>query len=345
MPSESERIQAYRRTVTIIVVIIVLILAYMIIQPFLIAIISAAVLAYLFYPAYKFFIKHLPKFLPRETIAAVVVCLIIILIVLIPMGSITGLLTKEIRSGYSLVQKMMLSREFRFDLPPVISRYVGDISQYKDQIATFGTQLIGWLQGVIKGIPYFLLNIFITIFSVYYFLKGGKGFYESLKEFFPLPEKRYKEVFSRFDELARGMVMGQIVVGILHGLLAWLAYTFLGISNPALWAFLTAIISIIPVLGAGLVWGPIAIFLLITGASTGLAWKGLALFIYGLAVMSMLDNILKPKIIGDRSHIHPLVILFGVLGGIQLLGLPGILIGPLVLALLDVVLSIFREVV
>ncbi|MFC1571254.1 AI-2E family transporter [Candidatus Margulisiibacteriota bacterium] len=345
MPTETERLQAYRRTMTIIVVVVVLILAYLIIQPFLVAIIAAAVLAYLFYPLYKYLVEHMPQFLPRETLSAIIVCLIIIIIVLVPMGSITGLLTKEIRSGYIFIQRVLSRPDFRIDLPPLVSRYVGDISQYKTQIADFGGQVIGWLQGVIKGIPNFLLSIFITIFSVYFFLKGGKNINGFLQDFFPLPQGRYKEIFSRFEELARGMVMGQIVVGVVHGFLAWAAYSFLGISNPVLWAFLTAIISIIPVLGAGLVWAPIAIYLLVVGYSAGFAWKGVALLAYGLLVMSMLDNVLKPKIIGDRAHIHPLVILFGILGGIQLIGLPGILIGPLVLALLDVVLGIFREVI
>jgi predicted PurR-regulated permease PerM len=117
------------------------------------------------------------------------------------------------------------------------------------------------------------------------------------------------------------------------------------VPSPVLWAFLTAIISIIPVLGAGLVWFPVALYLFISGLVAGTYWKGIVLFVYGLLVLSTIDNVLKPKIIGERSRIHPLVILFGILGGIQLIGIPGIIIGPLVLGLVDVVMGIFREVV
>lgn len=345
MPREEERLLAYRRTMTIIAVVVVLVLAFMIIRPFLIAIISAAVLAYLFYPIYKYLLKYMPGFLPRETVAALVTCLLIILIVLIPMVSITGLLTNEIRNGYLFFQKIVTSPEFKFDLPPLISQRLGDISQYKEQIANFGGQLIGWLQAVVTVIPNVVLNIFITIFSVYFFLKGGKNIYNFLQDFFPLSESRYKQIFSRFDDLSRGMILGQIVVGIIHGFLAWAAYAVLGVPNPVLWAFLTAIISIIPVLGASLVWFPIAVYLFISGYAAGAYWKGIALFTYGLLLMSAIDNILKPKIIGERSRIHPLIILFGILGGIQLIGLPGIIIGPLVLGLFDIVMEIFREVV
>ena len=345
MLGADDRLKAYRRTVIIIAVVIFLFLAFMIIRPFLIAIIGAAVLAYLFYPFYKFLLKYMPRFLPRETCSALITCLLIILIVLIPMGSITGLLSAEITSGYRFLSRTLASPDFTIDLPPAIARYVGDISQYNQQAANFGIQVVGWLQQVVRGIPNVFLSIFITIISVYFFLKGGHDLYSFFQEFFPLSEARYKEILARLDELSHGMLLGQIVVGVIHGILAWTAYSVLGIANPVLWAFITAIVSIIPVLGAGLVWGPIALFLIVTGMATGAYWKGIALFVYGLFIMSAIDNVLKPKIIGERSRIHPLIILFGILGGIQFLGLPGIIIGPLILGLFDVVMSIFREVI
>ncbi|MBU0671916.1 MAG: AI-2E family transporter [Candidatus Margulisbacteria bacterium] len=205
--------------------------------------------------------------------------------------------------------------------------------------------MIGWLQHVAKAIPNVFFTIFLTIFSIYFFLKGAKSIYAFFQDFFPLPAGRYKQILERLDDLSRGMIMGQIVVGIIHGFLAWFAYALLGVPNPVLWAFLTAIISIIPVLGASLVWFPVAVYLFLSGLAVGGYWKGVVLFFYGLLLMSTIDNVLKPKIIGQRSRIHPLVILFGILGGIQLIGLPGIIFGPLVLGLLDVVMSIFREVV
>ncbi|MFH1683522.1 MAG: AI-2E family transporter [Candidatus Margulisiibacteriota bacterium] len=345
MSKTDSRLETYRRTVVIIAVVIFLVLAFMIIRPFLIALIGAATLAYLFYPFYKFLLKYMPKFLPGETFAALITCLVIVLIVLIPMGSITGLLATEIREGYIYLQSVVSSPEFSFNLPPEITKLIGDPSQYNQQIADFGVQVVRWMQNIVKGIPNVVLSIFITIISIYFFLKGGKDLYQFFKESFPLSENRYKEILSRLDDLSRGLLLGQIMVGFIHGFLAWGAYAFLGVPNPVLWAFITAIISIIPVLGAGLVWFPVAVYLYISGYAVGDSWKGIALFTYGLLIMSTIDNILKPKIIGDHSRVHPLIILFGILGGIQFLGLPGIIIGPLILGLFDVVLSIFREVV
>ncbi len=336
---------AYRRTIAIFAVVIILVLAFMIIRPFSVAIISAAVLAYLFYPVYKYLLKYLPRPLPKETLSAMLVCLLIILIVLIPVIFITALLTQEVRHVYQYVEKIVKAPEFRIELPPQISQRIGDISHYKEPIANFAGQLIGWLQSVLRGIPNVVLSIFLTIFSVYFFLKGGKNINNFIQDFFPLPEGRFKQIATRFDDLTRGMILGQIVVGVIQGFLAWAGFVVLGVASPVLWAFLTAIISIIPLLGAALVWFPIAVYLFIGGLAVGTYWKGIVLLVYGMLVISTVDNVLKPKIVGDRARIHPLVILFGILGGIQLIGIPGILIGPLVLALLDVVMEIFREVV
>jgi predicted PurR-regulated permease PerM len=345
MSQQEERLQAYRRTITIISIVIVLYLSFLIIRPFLVAIAGAAVLAYLFYPVYKYFRKIAPSKKFKESIAAIITVLLIILIVLIPMAIITGLLANEARSGYLYLQTVLRRPDITIELPPFISERIGDISNYVQPLVNIASQFIGWVQRMVISIPGTFLNIFITIFSIYFFLKGGSNIYNFLQDFFPLPTGRYKQIFSRTDDLIRGILLGQIVVGIIHGFLAWGAYSFLGVASPVLWAFITAIISILPVLGAGLVWFPIAVYLFISGLVLGTYWKGIALLIYGLFVMTAIDNVLKPKIMGESSRIHPLIILFGILGGIQFLGLPGIIIGPMILALFDVMLGIFREVI
>jgi predicted PurR-regulated permease PerM len=110
-----------------------------------------------------------------------------------------------------------------------------------------------------------------------------------------------------------------------------------------LWGTLTAIISIVPLLGAVIVWLPIVAYLAILGSINGEYWRAITLFIYGVSVVSAIDNILKPKIIGQRANIHPLIILLGILGGIQLFGIPGLLIGPLILTIFDIVIEIYKE--
>lgn len=357
MAKKEERLLAYRRTIAIIAVVIIMVLAFLIIRPFLVAIISAMVLAYLFYPVYKWLAAHIPHPLPKESLASALTCLLIILIIVIPLVAITTVLTTELRNGYIYLQEVVNLPGYGFDLPsigeasapvyvPFLDNLGLNISQFREPIINFAGQVIRWIQGILVKIPTLFFSLFITIFSVYFFLKSARNMIRFMTNFFPLPKGKYNEIFTRFDDLSRGMINGQIVVGMIQGGLAWTGFIILGVPNPVLWGVLTAIISIIPLLGAALVWFPIAVYLVVVGMVAGIGWwKGAALLVYGLLVISTIDNVLKPKIVGERARIHPLIIFFGILGGIQLIGIPGILIGPLILTLLDVVLEIFREVV
>ncbi|MFH1710605.1 MAG: AI-2E family transporter [bacterium] len=344
MAREKERILAYRRNAAVLVAAVVLFLSFMIIRPFLVAILSAAVLSYIFYPVYLTILKYLPKKIRAKELGAMFTCIIIILIVLIPVTLISILLTNEIKGGYLFLQDFLRSPQWSsMNLPPFLNNTAGYLPQLKDSVADIARQLIGTLQNYIKGIPNVALSIFITIFSTYYFMKHGKDLYRFFSELVPLPKGRYTQILLRFDDLSRGMIMGQVVVGIIQGILACFGFVLLGVPNPILFSFLTAIISIIPLLGAALVWLPITIYLLIIGAATGEYWRAIALFLYGTFIISLIDNILKPKIVGERAKIHPLIILFGILGGIQLFGIPGILIGPIILTIFDVVIEIYKE--
>jgi predicted PurR-regulated permease PerM len=348
MSSQEERVESYRRTVAIFVAIVVLGLAFMIIRPFLIAILSAAALAYLFYPFYLTTLKYLPKKMRAKEIGAIFTCLVIILLVLIPVTLVTIFLGLEVKSGYFFLQEYLQSPHKPLIRLPAfinINQFSEYLPQFNEIAANVAGQLIGVLQNILKGIPNTILLIFITLFSSYYFLKHGKDLYNFFSDIIPLPEGRNKQILQRFDDLSRGMILGQVVVGMVQGTLAWIGFAALGVPNPILWAFLTSIISIIPLLGAALVWFPIMIYLFLVGMVTGEYWRSAALLFYGTFVISLIDNFLKPKIVGDRAKIHPLLILLGILGGIQLFGIPGILIGPLILTIFDVVIEIYKETI
>ena len=336
---------AYNRTVAIGLAIVVFCLAFMIVRPFLVAILSAAALAFIFYPVYKRLLRRLPHRWPKEVVAALLTCLLIIVIVMIPVVVITLTLARELGTGYVFLQQLLSSPNFSFDLPPQFTKNLGDLSQFKGPIAEISRATIDWLQNVLRAIPSLALNLFLTVFSTYYFLKHAEEIFKYLQDSFPLSPGRYRQIVARFEELSRGVILGQVVVGTIQGILVWLGFVAVGLPNPVFWGFLTAIVSVIPLLGAALVWFPFFVYLLIKGLYLGELWRAVFLFVYGLCVISSIDNILKPKIVGDHAKIHPLVVLFGILGGIQLFGLPGILIGPLVLTIFDLIVEIYKEAI
>jgi len=335
----------YQRMAAIFVTIVILIFSFLIIRPFIVAILSAAALAYIFYPVYLKIYNIIPQKLPAKKIAAFLTCAIIILIVLLPTVALSFFLTKEIKEWYQFIQLSYSSNGFPFRNLPFYDNWASFIPQIKEVGVNAAGQLISVLQVVLKSIPNFAISILVTIFSTYYFLENAKELYKFFSEVLPLPEGKYRQILKRFDALSRGMIIGQVSVGIVQGILAYIGFAFLGVPNPVLWGFLTALISTIPLLGAAMVWVPIDIYLFTIAVSTGNFVNPVILLIYGVCVISFIDNLIKPKIVGDQANIHPLIVLFGILGGIQLFGIIGIIVGPLILALFDVVIEIFREAV
>lgn len=334
--------ETYNKSVAIFLFVVVSVLSFLVIRPFVVAILSAAALAFLFYPFFRQLRTRLP-----DGLAALLTTIMIVVIVLIPVIFISVVIGREARDGYLFLQSYLAHPlVLNGHLPEFISQRLSDLTPYKGLLMDVARQMINWLQGVLlRGLPNAGLNIMITVFSLYYLLKNGKNVYQFFLDFLPLPEGKYKKIIGRFDDLSRGMVLGQVVVGLIQGFLAWAGFVVLGVPNPVLWGFATALISIIPLLGAAIVWLPIALFLIVSGYVSGEYWKGVALLAYGSLVISTIDNFLKPKIVGDHAKIHPLVILFGILGGIQLFGIAGILIGPMVLTILDVMIEVYREVI
>jgi len=331
---------SYPKIVAMAFMLMISFLSFLIIRPFVVALFSAGALAFIFYPLYKMLAGKFKK----NTIAGLLTCLIATLVVLFPIIFITSIVTFELKNGYFFVQKFITDPNWALpEIPYSFSRIFGDSFELRNLLGGVLQQSFSWMQNVIKMVPDLMLNIFVTIFSTYYFLKHGKDLYKFFKGLFPLPEKKYDEMLGRVDDLTRSMILGQIVVGSAQGILAWIGFSLLHVPNPALWGFLTAIISIIPLLGAVIIWLPIDIYLFVVGYFSGDYTRALMLLAYGTCVISFIDNILKPKIVGDKAQIHPLIILLGILGGIQLFGVIGIIIGPLILTFFDIAILTYRD--
>ena len=148
---------------------------------------------------------------------------------------------------------------------------------------------------------------------------------------------RKAALFSRFADVVRATVKGGILVAIVQGALGGLAFWFLGIHAPLLWAVVMAFLSLLPAIGAALVWLPVAIYLLTSGG----LWQGIGLIAYGVLVIGMVDNILRPFLVGKGTKLPDYVVLISTLGGIEVFGLNGFVIGPLIAAIFMVTWEIF----
>jgi predicted PurR-regulated permease PerM len=184
----------------------------------------------------------------------------------------------------------------------------------------------------------FIFILVVCFFGLYYFFKDGEAILKKLMDLSPLPTNQEKEIFEKFNQMTVATIKGTLIIALIQGLLIGVVFWIAGVQAPTLWGLLTAIISIIPLLGSVLVWLPVGIVLLFLGSY----WQAILVLVAGAVVVSSVDNLLRPKLIEGETSLHPLLVFLSTLGGIAVFGPLGFVIGPVVIVLLIAFLEIYR---
>lgn len=191
---------------------------------------------------------------------------------------------------------------------------------------------------LLEGAPRFFVAFTVILFVVYYVLADGERLTAYLRRATPLPPKQVDYLMGEAHRGLKAVFVGQILTSVIQGAVGGIGFLIAGLPGVILWSAVMAILSLLPVVGAFLVWVPAAIFLLITGK----LWQGIFLLLWGLLIVSQVDNFVRPKLIGDRSGIHPLFVLVGVLGGVAAFGFIGLFLGPLLVGVTVSVLKVWE---
>lgn len=311
-----------------------------ILAPFYGAILWAIVVAVLFAPLYRRLQRRMGG---RPNLAAAATVLIVIAMVILPLALIAASLLQEASSLYAKVQ----SGEYNFGayvqqvfdaLPAwatgLLDRFnLTDLGKVRDSLKAGlvkGGQAVA-PQALSIGLNTFdfIIGLGIMLYLLFFLLRDGKALAERIKQVVPLRADQKTALFGRFAVVVRATVKGSVLVAIAQGTLGGLAFWFLGIHAALLWAVLMAFLALVPAIGAGLVWLPVAIYLLATGA----VWQGVSLILYGVLVIGLVDNLLRPFLIGKDTKLPDYLVLISTLGGIQVFGLNGFVIGPLIAAM------------
>ena len=323
---------------------IALYLCWRMIQPFMAVIAWATVLVILFYPAHKRLLKRIR----RPSLAALVSCLLVILIILVPVALITLAVVNELSGALQSLQAMVnyvLDPNSRLSGPILtfINRYV-DISQLRseefllERLKGVSGQIAGQTLGFLGGLASFVVQMFFVIFTMYYFFKDGENISRTIRDSLPLEREQADSIMSRTREVIDASVYGVISIAIIQGTLGGLAFWVLGLPSAIIWGVVMTFLSMVPMLGAFLVWVPAAIYLALTGH-----WiKALLLVLWGTLVIGMIDNFLRPKLVGSRTRLHELLIFFAVLGGLRVFGVLGVVLGPVVVAVTLALLDVYK---
>lgn len=311
-----------------------------ILAPYAGAIFWGVVLAILFAPVYRWL---LAKSKGRATLAAMLTLLLIIVIVILPLSLISASLVSQaasvvdmVRSGQfsvatffgkimSVLPQWLVNLLDRFDLTSLES-----LQEKLTAGAAQASQVVA-VKAINVGVYTFefLTSLCIMLYLLFFLFRDGASLSTRIRAAIPLSRKYKQRLFNNFTTVIRATVKGNILVAIAQGALGGLAFWYLGIPAPLLWAVLMAFLSLLPAVGAALVWAPVAVYFL----STGAIWEGAGLAAYGVLVIGLVDNFLRPILVGKDTKMPDYVVLLSTIGGMALLGLHGFVIGPVVAAL------------
>ncbi len=327
------------RAFLVLVVVVSLAFAW-ILWPFFGAILWATILATVFAPAQRRLLGAMPG---RRNLVALVTLLIIVTIVLLPLALTAASLVKEAGNLYERVQSGELNlgrflQEFLDALPGWATGIldglgvtdVGDVQARLTSILKQGSQFFATQAVVVgQGTANLIISAFIMLYLLYFLLRDGGALSERIKAAVPLAPEQKRALFSKFTIVVRAMVKGTILVAVVQGALGGLIFWLLGIHAPVLWGVVMAFLSLLPAVGAAVVWLPVALYLLATGA----VWQGIVLIAFGAGVIGLVDNLLRPYLVGKDTRMPDYVVLISTLGGIAIFGLNGFVIGPLIAAM------------
>lgn len=325
----------------------------LIFAPFMTPILWAMILVRLFYPLYQWLTRKLGN---RTTASAALCTLNVMLVAVLPVAYLAFLVITETIHAYQLamtwVQGDGLNR-----LPDLVARLplIGNLSQellgrfvvaYGDLQATLleggkavSEVLLSSVGGLAKNTIDLVMDFFVVLFTIFFLFRDGHHLYDVFYEALPI-ESSYKTViFERLDNVVVAVVRGTLLTALAQGFTAGVAYWALGVPFPVFLGALSALLSLLPVGGTALVWGPIAVYLFWTAP----VWKGLVMIGVGAGLVGLMDNILQPLLVGSKADLPVLFLFFATLGGLAYFGFIGLFLGPILLGIAVTVLQIYRD--
>lgn len=311
-----------------------------ILMPFYGAVFWACVFAILFAPLYRRLLNNLDQRPNWAALLTLVICLLLVILpltlIVISLAQEGALVYEKIRTGeidFAVYFKQVISA-----LPQWLVRHLGrldllDINSLQARLsagAMQGSQLIATrVLSVGQNTFDFMVGFFVMLYMLFFLLRDGTALATHVRAAIPLSTGHKRYLFAKFTAVIRATVKGNIAVAALQGALGGLIFWFLGIQAALVWAVVMAFLSLLPAIGAAIVWLPVAIFFLMTGV----IWKGIVLIAFGVLVIGLVDNVLRPILVGKDTQMPDYVVLISTLGGMALFGLTGFVIGPAIAAL------------
>ena len=319
----------------------------LILWPFFGAVFWAGVLALLFSPVYQFLLK---RWRGRRVLAALATLSLVLVMVILPLTLVAASLVQEVGNLYQRVKtgEVDFVRYFQQVVAALPSWVTGllDRSGLADlaglqarlsaAVAERGQAVATRVLGIGSDTVDFIVAFFVAMYVLFFLLLDGPRIVRNIRRAIPLQPEHKQRLLTQLAAVIRATVKGNVLVAIVQGTLGGLAFWVLGVHAPVLWGVVMAFLSLLPAIGAALIWAPVALYLLATGA----LWKGIALIAFGILVIGLIDNVLRPILVGKETRLPDYVVLVSTLGGLAIFGLNGFVLGPVIVAMFIVAFDI-----
>ena len=326
----------------LLLIILAVILFYILLKPLLNIFLASIILTYVFYPLYT----RIKKPLKYENLSILITLVLIVLIFLMPFIFVASQIPRQSAQIYNYVEENIVKKDY-FDLECKDSGFgkcavVNFVSgsgyfNFDEIINAVFKKITEIATYIVVRIPNTIVGIALALFISFFLFKDGKKLLNNIVQMIPLDKKHSKKLVEQFGQVTYSVVFAHIIVAIAQGALGTIGFYIFGVESAIFWGVIMAIFALIPLIGPAIIWIPTSIFLIINGIINSSYWAmgmGIGLFLYGIFIISLVDNLLRIKLIGGKADVHPLTILVGIIGGINLFGIMGVFIGPIALSLL-----------
>ncbi|QBQ55705.1 AI-2E family transporter [Nitrosococcus wardiae] len=339
----------YRKAFILLLLVSILATFLAIIHEYIIVTLLAVIFTALLYPVYTQVVKILHG---RRALSSVIVLVLAILVVGLPLLGLLGVVAaeaiqisedvkpwieKKIPDQYDLSRDLPEQLPFSEQLEPYESRIIAKVGELAGNTGEF---LAKSISKITQGTISIVVKLFIMVYAMFFFFIWGPDTLTALMRYIPLTEKDRLHILEIGLATTKAILKSILVIGVLQGILVGLAFWAAGIKGAIFWGTIVVVFSAVPGLGAPIIWIPGVIYL----AATGQTGWAIGMTVWGIAVVGLVDNILRPHIVGSEAKMPDLLVLLATLGGILMFGAIGIIIGPVIAALLVTILEIYRKI-
>lgn len=325
---------------------IALYLCWLMLQPFVNVVLWAAVLSVVFYPLHR----RIRARVGSASGSAALSSLLVVVLILLPATFVTIAVVRELAGAADNVQEG-LHHLSNIRTIPGFGRMLAKLQPYvhinaaeaqkfvSERAQTLGAALASSTLMVVGGAVGAVVQMVLVVFTLFYLFRDGDNIRRAIFRMLPLERVQMNDISARTREVIAATIYGVLVISAIQGTLGTFIFWALGLPSPLLWGVVMFFLSMIPMAGAFLVWVPAAIYLALAGSYV----KAIILAAWGVMVISSIDNFLSPRLVGRRARLHELLIFFAVLGGLQVFGVLGLVLGPVIVAVTLALIEMVRE--